>query len=270
MEDVLTKEIIDNEICLIKLNRPKALNSLNRNLVETIISSIDECESNNDIRSIILTGNGRGFCAGADLMDGGWPHEEGWSAGKATANAMDIGFNPLVRKIVNSKKPIINAINGVTAGGGVGLALCGDIVIASKSAIFKLVFGPQLGIIPDVGASWLVPNLIGRAKANGLALLGDDLDAKTAFEWGLIWKVVDDDNLINEATKIAKKVSDSAISGLKAVVKAHDNALVSTLDEQLEYERDTQEVFCNKEEFREGVRAFREKRKPNFRDIDAN
>ena len=112
-----------------------------------------------------------------------------------------------------------------------------------------------------------MPNLIGRAKANGLALLGDDLDAKTAFEWGLIWKVVEDKELLDEAIQIAKRVSDSAISGLKAVVKAHDNALISSLDEQLEYERDTQEVFCNKNEFKEGVRAFREKRKPNFRDI---
>ena len=267
MEEVLEKEIINDEICLIKLNRPQALNSLNKTIVDALSNTISECEGNKKIRSIILTGNGRGFCAGADLVDGGWPHENGWSAGKATANAMDIGFNPLVKKIVNSTKPIINAVNGIAAGGGVGLALCGDIVIASDKAKFKLVFGPQLGIIPDVGASWLVPNLIGRAKANGLALLGDDLDAKTAFEWGLIWKVVEDKKLLNEAIQIAKRVSDSAISGLKAVVKAHDNALISSLDEQLEYERDTQEVFCNKNEFKEGVRAFREKRKPNFRDI---
>ena len=180
---------------------------------------------------------------------------------------MEIGFNPLVRKIVNSKKPIINAINGIAAGGGVGLALCGDIVIASEKAKFKLVFGPQLGIIPDVGASWLVPNLIGRAKANGLALLGDDLDARKAFDWGLIWDVVSDEDLMSEATKIAKRIANSAITGLKAVVQAHDNALVSSLDEQLNYERDTQEIFCNKDEFKEGVRAFLEKRKPNFKDI---
>ena len=180
---------------------------------------------------------------------------------------MEIGFNPLVRKIVNSKKPVINAINGIAAGGGVGLALCGDIVIASEKAKFKLVFGPQLGIIPDVGASWLVPNLIGRAKANGLALLGDDLDAKQAYDWGLIWQVVEDEDLLPEAIKIAKRIANSAITGLKAVVKAHDKALASTLDEQLNYERDTQEIFCNKDEFKEGVRAFLEKRKPNFKDI---
>ncbi len=254
MTEVITSEIIDQEICLIKLNRPDTLNSLNKTLVDGLYNSIDECEKNDSIRSIIITGNGRGFCAGADLANGGWPTEDGWSAGKATANAMEIGFNPLVRKIVNSKKPIINAINGIAAGGGVGLALCGDIVIASEKAKFKLVFGPQ-------------PNLIGRAKANGLALLGDDLDAKQAYEWGLIWQVVKNEDLLSEATKIAKRIADSAITGLKAVVKAHDKALVSTLDEQLNYERDTQEIFCNKEEFKEGVRAFLEKRKPNFKDI---
>ena len=244
MTEVITSEIIDQEICLIKLNRPDTLNSLNKTLVDGLYNSIDECEKNDSIRSIIITGNGRGFCAGADLANGGWPTEDGWSAGKAT-----------------------NAINGIAAGGGVGLALCGDIVIASEKAKFKLVFGPQLGIIPDVGASWLVPNLIGRAKANGLALLGDDLDAKQAYEWGLIWQVVKNEDLLSEATKIAKRIADSAITGLKAVVKAHDKALVSTLDEQLNYERDTQEIFCNKEEFKEGVRAFLEKRKPNFKDI---
>ena len=265
-EEIIT-EIIDEEICLIKLNRPETLNSLNKTLVDCLLLEIKNCELNDNIRSIVITGNGRGFCAGADLANGGWPKNKNWNAGQATANAMEIGFNPLVRSIVNSKKPVIHAINGIAAGGGVGLALCGDIVIASDKAKFKLVFGPQLGIIPDVGASWLVPNLIGRAKANGLALLGDDLDAKTACDWGLIWQVVQDEDLLSEAINIAKRVANSAISGLKAVVHAHDNALVSSLDQQLDYERDTQEIFCNKNEFKEGVRAFLEKRKPNFKAI---
>ena len=267
MDKIIQKNIHDGEICIITLNRPDVLNSLNRSLVEAILKSIEECQDDKSIRSIILTGNGRGFCAGADLAGGDWPIEEGWSSGKSTANAMEVGFNPLVRSIVSSKKPVISAINGIAAGGGVGLALCADIVIAAESAKFKLVFAPQLGIIPDVGASWLVPNLIGRAKANGLALLGDDLDAKTAYNWGLIWKCVPDDELLDIAISIAKRISDSAIRGLKAVVAAHDHALISTLDQQLDYERDTQEYFCDQDEFKEGVKAFIEKRKPNFRDI---
>ena len=132
-------------------------------------------------------------------------------------------------------------------------------MIASEKAKFKLVFGPQLGIIPDVGASWLVPNLIGRAKANGLALLGDDLDARKAFDWGLIWDVVSDEDLIPEATKIAKRIANSAITGLKAVVQAHDNALVSSLDEQLNYERDTQEIFVIKKNLKKVLELFLKK-----------
>ena len=138
---------------------------------------------------------------------------------------MEIGFNPLVRKIVDCPKPVINAINGIAAGGGVGLALCGDLILAADTAKFKLVFGPQLGIISDVGASWLVPNLLGRAKANGMALLGEDISASQAESWGLIWKVFPEKDLFTEACKLASQMADGAITGLKAIVKAHDNAL---------------------------------------------
>ena len=121
---------------------------------------------------------------------------------------MEIGFNPLVRKIVNCPKPVVNAINGISAGGGVGLALCGDLIIASESAKFKLVFGPQLGIISDVGASWLIPNLLGRARANGMALLGEDIDSSKALNWGLVWEVVPDNDLKDKAIEYAKNESE--------------------------------------------------------------
>jgi len=162
---------------------------------------------------------------------------------------------------------VITAINGIAAGGGVGLALSGDIVVASESAKFKLVFGPNLGIIPDVGASWFVPNLVGRARANGMGLLGDDVSAKQAKEWGLIWDYYPDDQLMSEAHKLADRLADGAIKGLKEVSKAHFKALSGSLDEQLDYERDTQRVLLDREEFKEGVTAFLGKRKPNFRDI---
>ena len=116
---------------------------------------------------------------------------------------MEIGFNPLVRKIVECPKPVVIAINGISAGGGVGLALCGDLIIASESAKFKLVFGPQLGIISDVGASWLIPNLLGRARANGMALLGEDIDSNKALNWGLVWEVFPDDELKEKAIELS-------------------------------------------------------------------
>ena len=146
--------------------------------------------------------------------------------------------------------------------------MCGDLIIASESAKFKLVFGPQPGIISDVGASWLVPNLIGRARANGMALLGEDISSSQALDWGLIWSVFPDDALIQEAISLASQLADGSITGLKAIVKAHDSALKNTLDEQLDYERDTQRVLCDGEVFKEGVTAFIEKRKPNFKDLE--
>ena len=139
----------------------------------------------------------------------------------------------------------MTAINGIAAGGGVGLALAGDIAVAAETAKFKLVFGPNLGIIPDMGASWFLPNLVGRARANGLALLGDNLSASDAKTWGLIWDCVADEELMPTALTLAGRLADGPTAGLKAVVKAHDRALSNTLSEQLEYEKDTQRMLFN-------------------------
>ena len=264
----LKTEIKEKGVFVITLNRPKVLNSLNKEIIDELLEAFDKAYEDQSIRTVVLTGEGRAFCSGADLAGGGWPIDPKWSPGESTANAMEIGFNPLVRKIVNCPKPVVNAINGIAAGGGVGLALCGDLILAADSAKFKLVFGPQLGIISDVGASWLVPNLLGRAKANGMALLGEDISASQAETWGLIWKVFPEKDLLDEACKLAGRMADGAITGLKAIVKAHDNALQVSLSDQLDYERDTQRVLCDGAVFKEGVQAFLEKRKPNFRDIE--
>ena len=264
----LKTEIREKGVFVITLNRPKVLNSLNKEIIDELLEAFDKAYEDQSIRTVVLTGEGRGFCSGADLAGGGWPSDPKWSPGESTANAMEIGFNPLVRKIVNCPKPVVNAINGIAAGGGVGLALCGDLILAADTAKFKLVFGPQLGIISDVGASWLVPNLLGRAKANGMALLGEDISAAQAEAWGLIWKVIPEKDLLDEACKLAGQMADGAITGLKAIVKAHDNALQVSLSDQLDYERDTQRVLCDGAVFKEGVQAFLEKRKPNFREIE--
>ena len=142
-----------------------------------LLETMKEINADPKVRVVVITGNGRGFCAGADLANGGWPNDKNNSSGQAAAANMEIGFNPLVRAITSSNKPVITAINGIAAGGGVGLALSGDLVVAAESARFKLVFGPQLGIISDVGSSWFVPHLIGRARANGMGLLGEDVES---------------------------------------------------------------------------------------------
>ena len=268
MSKPIETEINDIGVMTLRMNRPEVLNSLNNDLVSAMIEALTEAATNDDVRAIVLTGNGRGFCAGADLAGGGWPSEKGMSPGDVTANAMEIGFNPLVRAVVNSPKPVVTAINGVAAGGGVGLALSGDLVIAAESAKFRLVFAQQLGIIPDVGASWLVPNLVGRARANGLALLGENLDAATALDWGMLWEVVPDDALLAKAQEYAGKLAQSPITGVKATVRAHDKAMLQSIEEQLEFEKEEQRHFCNQPVFFEGVQAFIEKRKPNFREVE--
>ena len=267
MNEEVKRETNNSGVMTIVLNRPKSLNSLNYGLVTGVIEAFDEATSREEVRSVILTGEGRGFCSGADLSGGGWPTEPEWTSGEISANNMELFLNPMIKKIVACPKPVVNAINGIAAGGGVGLALSGDILIAAKSAKFKLVFGKQLGIISDVGASWFVPKLISRARANALALLGEDLSAEQAEEWGLIWKTFDDEVLLEEAMKIALQISDSAIEGLKACVHAHDHAVNVSLDEQLDYETKTQRVLCDGPAFKEGVVAFLEKRKPNFRNL---
>lgn len=268
MSDVIETEINEIGVMTLRMNRPDVLNSLNSELVGAMIAVLEAAADDDAVRAIVLTGNGRGFCAGADLAGGNWPSEKGMSPGDVTANAMEIGFNPLSRAIVNSPKPVVTAINGVAAGGGVGLALSGDLVLAAESAKFRLVFAQQLGIIPDVGASWLVPNLVGRARANGLALLGEDLPATTALDWGMVWEVVPDDALIAKAQDYAGRLAQSPITGIKATVRAHDKAMLQSLEAQLEFEKEEQRHYTNQPVFFEGVKAFIEKRKPNFREVE--
>jgi 2-(1,2-epoxy-1,2-dihydrophenyl)acetyl-CoA isomerase len=269
MTEILQKDLSAGGVLTLRMNRPEVLNSLNSDIVFALIEELTNAAQDNKVRAIVLTGNGRGFCAGADLAGGNWPSEEGMSPGDITANSMEIGFNPLVRAVVDSPKPVVNAINGMAAGGGVGLALSGDLVLAAESAKFKLVFAPQLGIIPDVGASWLVPNLVGRARANGMALLGDTVSSAQALEWGMVWEVHPDDQLVAKAQEYAERMAQSSITGIKATVRAHDKAMVQSIHEQLDFEKEEQRHYTNQPVFFEGVKAFIEKRKPNFPEIEA-
>jgi len=265
--DIVLTELDAKGVLTLTMNRPDCLNSLNKPLIDAMLAALLDAEHDDAVRCIVLTGAGRGFCAGADLVNGSWPAEEGWTQGQITAWSMEHGFNPLVRRIKGHSKPVVGAINGIAAGGGVGLALAPDLSIAADTAGFKLVFAPQLGIIPDVGASWLVPNLVGRQRANGLALLGETLSATEAARWGMVWETVPADALMDRAYSIAHRLADGAIGGIKATAKAHEHALACSFDEQLNYELENQAWYCDQAEFTEGVRAFMEKRKPDFRNI---
>lgn len=260
--ETIKLEIADG-IALLTLNRPDVLNSINMKLIEEMREAVANVAATPDARVLILTGAGRAFCAGADLAAQG-QREEGMSVGQGVAHGMTVGFNPMVRELAELEKPKIAAVNGTTAGGGVGLALCADIVIAAKSASFIQVFGPKLGLIPDMGCTWFMPRLVGLARARALALTGDKLPAETAADWGLIWKCVEDEALMDEVMTLAGKLAKGPTNAFGEIVKALDLSERHTLAEQLDYERDIQGQLGDHPNFAAGVKAFLTKTKPEF------
>jgi 2-(1,2-epoxy-1,2-dihydrophenyl)acetyl-CoA isomerase len=255
----------DGAIATLTLNRPQNLNSLNKTLIDEIRAALKDLAGDPAVRVLLMTGAGRGFCAGADLADGGFGDGVKRSPGGGILHSMEIAYNPLVRDLAHFPKPIVTAVNGVTAGGGVGLALSGDIVIASKSSYFVQVFGPRLALVPDMGCTWFLPQLVGRARARGLALLGDRLPAEKAADWGLIWAAVEDDKLLDEAKSIAGRLAIGPTQTFARIKEVLDAALYNTLEEQLELERRVQGVLGDAGDFVEGVNAFLQKREPQFK-----
>lgn len=258
----ITFELRDG-IGLLTLNRPTVLNSLNVPLMDEVRATVANVRADKDVRALVLTGAGRGFCAGADLTTTGAP-TAGMSAGQAVAHSMDIAFNPMVRDIADLPIPTIAAVNGIAAGGGVGLALVCDIVVAAKSSAFVSVFAPRLGLIPDMGCTWLLPRLLGRARARAMAITGEKVSAATAAEWGMIWKCVEDGELMGEVMSIAGKIAKGPSNAFGEVKKALDIAEKNSLSDQLDYERDIQGVLGDHPNFTEGVMAFATKREPSF------
>lgn len=259
--------IIDTKdgVATLTLNRPQSLNSLNRGLIDDIRAGLRALAPDDGVRVLVITGAGRGFCAGADLAAAGFNDGVARSVGEGISHSMEIGYNPLVRDLAGFPKPVVVAVNGVAAGGGVGLALSGDIVLAAKSAYFVQVFGPRLGLVPDMGCTWYFPQLLGRARSRALALLGDRLPAEKAAEWGLIWSAVDDGALMSEAQALAQRLAKGPSNAFREIKRVLDAAAENTLDEQLELERRTQRVLGDTDDFREGVTAFLTKREPQFK-----
>ncbi|MBI1399518.1 MAG: enoyl-CoA hydratase [Hyphomonas sp.] len=255
-------QTFSGSVLTITLNRPSALNSLNRALMEYFRDALAVAAADASVRALIITGAGRGFCAGADLVE--QTDKPPVSRGQGISDGMTSHFNPLARDLAAFPKPTVAAVNGVAAGGGVGLALACDIVLAARSATFIQVFAPQLGLVPDMGCSWHLPRLVGAARARALALLGDKLPAEKAAEWGLIWQAVDDADLLAQATALAERLAAGPTLGLvrtrEVLAAAFDNDFAA----QLDLERRTQFELGNTEDFAEGVRAFVQKRRPKF------
>ena len=255
---------VEDGVGQIRFNRGDTLNAFNRTMIEETRSALRQAAKDDAVRAVVLTGEGRGFSAGADLASRD-PVDPGMSRGDVVAKALDEGFNPMGREIAGFPKPTVAAVNGVTAGGGVGVALACDLVVAGKSAYFVQVFGPRLGLVPDVGCTWLLPRLVGRARARGLALLGDRLPADKAAEWGLIWECVDDADMMATALGYAKRLAKGPTLAFSRIKKILDESERNMLAEQLALERDFQRDLGNSDDNAEGVRAFLEKREPVFK-----
>jgi 2-(1,2-epoxy-1,2-dihydrophenyl)acetyl-CoA isomerase len=244
---------------IITFNRPDRLNAFNDAMHLALRTAIDEAEADTSCRALMITGAGRGFCTGQDLSDRLTKPGESVELGAA----QEAYYNPLVRKLHELPFPVIAAVNGVAAGAGCNIALACDIVVAAKSATFIQSFA-RVGLIPDSGGTWILPRLVGDARARGLALLAQDLPAEKAADWGLIWRCVDDEALIYEARRICEHFSIAPTQGLALIKRALNASATNTLDAQLDLERDLQRAASLTPDYAEGVRAFMEKRKPNF------
>ena len=244
----------------ITLNRPERLNAFNPEMHGLLRAALERAGDDDAIRAVLLTGAGRGFCAGQDLS------ERDVGSGAAIDLSVTIGtyYNPLVRRMRELPKPIVCAVNGVAAGAGANVALACDIVLAARSASFIQAFA-KIGLVPDSGGTWFLPRLAGRARAMGLALLGDKLPAEDAASWGLVWKAVDDDKLMAEAGALARGLAAGPTLAYALVKRALDASETSTLDAQLDLERDLQRKAGLSADYREGVAAFLQKRKAQFK-----
>ena len=262
MPDTLTIERRGG-VAAITLNRPDRLNAISLPMCDDLLAATADPAGDPAVRCVLITGAGRGFCAGADLADSNMD-DAGDLGGRIRAD-MDRGFNAVVRALDALPKPLVAAVNGAAAGGGMSLALAADICIAGRSAFFAQVFGPQLGLVPDMGSTWYLPRAIGRARALACALTGERISAERAVEWGMIWACVDDADLAAEAWALAERLAAGPTIGLAATRRAFAAADGNDLDRQLDVERDMQGDCAGTADFREGVAAFRAKRKPVFR-----
>ncbi|AVI33934.1 2-(1,2-epoxy-1,2-dihydrophenyl)acetyl-CoA isomerase [Acinetobacter baumannii] len=250
-----------NGVGYLTFNRPKALNSFNVDMHREVAEVLNLWTKNPEVRCVVISGEGRGFCAGQDLGD---------RVVDPNAEAPDLGYsietyyNPLIKTIVNMPKPVICAVNGVAAGAGANIALACDLVIAAKSANFVQAFC-RLGLVPDSAGTWFLPRAVGHARAMGLTLLGDKLPAETAKEWGMIWDVVEDAELKTKVTELAERLAKQPTFGLSLIKKAIHQSSNNTFEEQMLLERDLQRIAGRSEDYREGVQAFMNKREPNFK-----
>jgi 2-(1,2-epoxy-1,2-dihydrophenyl)acetyl-CoA isomerase len=250
---------VENGVATITLNRPKVFNSFNREMAFAMQSALDQCATDEKVRAVLITGEGKAFCAGQDIQEITNPElHPGFKA------ILDDHYNPIVLKIRNLEKPVIAAVNGVAAGAGANLALCCDVVIATESAAFIQAFS-KIGLIPDSAGTFFLPRLIGFGKASAAMMLADKISATEADQMGMIYKAVPDADFLGIAQKTAQKLAALPTVALANTKKALNQSFYNTVEEQLALESKLQIESAATEDYAEGVASFMEKRKPVFK-----
>ncbi|RZJ26723.1 MAG: 2-(1,2-epoxy-1,2-dihydrophenyl)acetyl-CoA isomerase [Haliea sp.] len=249
-------------VALLTLNRPQALNSFTRQMHQDLWAALDRAEANPAVRALVITGAGRGFCAGADLGEFDFTPGPGLVERANPGPVIDQAFNPTARRLQALRMPVIAAVNGVAAGAGASLAMSCDIAIAAPLASFIQAFS-KIGLIPDAGGTWLLPQRLGMARAMALAMTGDKLSAAQAKEWGMIWEVADD--CVAAALALAQRLAVMPTRALVATRQMLRESGSRTLDQQLDAERDMQSALGRTHDYIEGVTAFLEKRPARFK-----
>lgn len=252
---------IEQGVATLTLNRPEQLNSFNAAMHKEVREAFKQVRQNAEVRCLLITGSGRGFCAGQDLGD---RNVAPGSAAPDLGESIEKNYNPLIRSLRDLPMPVICAVNGVAAGAGANIALACDIVLAAKSASFIQAFC-KIGLVLDSGGTWTLPRAVGMARAKALSLLGERLSAEQAEQWGMIWRCVDDDALQDEALKLARQLATQPTYGLALIKRALNASASNSFDEQLDLERDLQRLAGRSEDYREGVSAFMAKRTPEFK-----
>ncbi|MEL7835120.1 enoyl-CoA hydratase-related protein [Fodinibius sp. N2] len=259
MGEQLVKSSLKNSVLIVTLDRPNKLNSFIEPMARQLQDALANAAENDDVRCVLLTGNGKAFSAGQDLpevVDKGKDYELGETVRKS--------YNPIINAIRELKKPVLCAVNGTAAGAGANIAFSCDIVLASNKAIFVQSFS-KIGLIPDSGGTYFLPRLVGLQRANAMYLLDEKISPKKAEEIGLIYKAVDADKLIDEAQSICQKLAQMPTKGFALYKEAINQSLSNNLDEHLELEADLQTEAGKTHDYQEGVQAFLEKRKPKFK-----
>jgi len=250
---------VTNGYATITLNRPDRLNAVTAGMLGELVDALDRIAADDDIRCLLLTGEGRGFCAGQDLND----RDVSGDARPDLSKTLNEGYHPVLSRLHVLEIPTIAAINGVAAGAGANIALVCDIVLAAESAKFIQAFC-KIGLVPDSGGTYNLPRLVGMARAKGLAMLGDALDAKTAEDWGMIWKAVPGDALMQTAHDMAAHFATAPTWGLSLTKRALNASFANSFEDQLALEAECQKLAGDSDDYVEGITAFFEKRRPEF------